>query len=56
MKKFYQSKTLWVNLLASVSLFVQQQYGYVIPVETQGYALLLINALLRVITKEELTA
>lgn len=56
MKKFYQSKTLWVNLLGAVALFIQQEYGYAIPVETQGYALLLINALLRVITKEELKA
>ena len=55
-KKFWLSKTLWVNVLAAVALFVQNQYGWAIPMEYQGYALMVINLVLRTITKEELTA
>lgn len=56
MKSWYKSRTLWVNLLAAVALFVQNQYGYVLSPETQAYALMIVNMLLRAITKEELTA
>lgn len=55
MKKWYLSKTLYVNLLAAVALFVQNQFGYVIPPEFQAYILILVNLFLRTITKEELT-
>jgi len=47
MKPFYQSRTLWVNLLAAVALFTQQQYGYVIDPATQGLILTVLNMVLR---------
>lgn len=56
MKKWYQSRTLWVNFIAAVAFFVQSQFGFVIPAEYQGYALMALNALLRAVTKESLSA
>lgn len=55
-KPFWQSRTLWANLIAAVAFFVQQQYGYVIDPAIQGYILVGVNAFLRLITSEELTA
>lgn len=54
MKKWYLSKTLWVNALAAVAVFVQNQYGYFIPPEYQAYALVVVNMALRAITHQEL--
>ena len=56
MKSWYLSRTLWVNLLAAVAVFVQAQYGYIISPEIQAYVLVALNAFLRVATKDELTA
>lgn len=56
MKKFYLSRTLWVNILGAIAMFVQKQYGFVVPPEYQAYALFVVNIILRVITKEELIA
>lgn len=50
-KPFWQSKTLWANLAAAVALFAQSQYGFVISPEVQGYAVMAVNAILRMITK-----
>lgn len=54
-KKWYVSRTLWVNVLAAVALFIQNQYGWILPPETQAYALMVINMVLRVITKQPLS-
>jgi len=54
-KKFYLSKTLWVNFLAAVAVFVQSQTGYAVSPDLQAYTLVLINMLLRTITDEELS-
>jgi hypothetical protein len=51
-KKFWTSKTLWVNVLGIVALGVQSYMGYVIPPEQQGLILLGLNGLLRLFTKE----
>ena len=56
MKKWYLSKTLYINVLAAVALFLQNQYGYVLPAEFQAYLLIVINLVLRTITKTGLTA
>jgi len=53
-KKWYQSKTLWVNLVAAVCLFVENQYGYAISPELQAYALIAVNVVLRLVTKDGL--
>lgn len=53
-KKFWQSKTFWVNVLAIVGLIAQDQFGYKFSAETQVAVLAIINTGLRIITKEEI--
>ena len=55
MKKWYASRTLWVNLIAAVALFVQNQYGYAIDPMYQAYILMIVNGALRLITHTELS-
>jgi len=55
MKPWYLSRTLLVNFLAAVAVFVQSQTGYAIPPELQAYGLVLLNMLLRTITDKELS-
>jgi len=52
-KKFYLSKTLWVNLIAIVGLvaFGQEAVG----AEISGVILAGINMVLRLVTKENVT-
>ena len=53
-KKWYKSKTIWVNGLALISVILFQVKGVeVFPVEAQMSVLGLINVALRFITKEE---
>jgi len=54
-KKWYTSKTLWVNGVALVAIVVQGVTGFVVKPELQIAALGGINFLLRIITKEEVT-
>jgi hypothetical protein len=56
MKSFYLSKTLWVNVLAAVALFVQQQYGFAMPPQFEAYFFIALNLFLRTVTHQELTA
>lgn len=46
-KKWYQSRTLWVNVLGIVAFTVQAFTGFVIPAELQGSILAAANAVLR---------
>lgn len=50
-KKWYTSRTLWVNALAIVWFITQHFTGWVIPPEYQALALAGVNKLLRLITK-----
>jgi len=52
-KKWYTSKTVWVNLLAIVAVVAQNELGYAVPVEYQAMALSGINLVLRKITSTE---
>lgn len=54
-KKWYVSKTVWVNGLALVASLLQAKYGLVMSPELQGVALTVINLILRAYTKEEIT-
>jgi len=54
MKKWYLSKTIWVNLVATVAFFLQQQFGFIIDPIIQAQVLTLVNVVLRFITKEEI--
>ena len=54
-KRWYTSKTLWVNLLAIVALVAQGQFGYILDAEAQSVILAVINLLLRALTKKGLS-
>lgn len=55
MKKWYASKTFWVNALALVATIAQGSYGFVVSPEVQGIILTLVNVVLRTVTKEEIS-
>jgi hypothetical protein len=54
-KKWYVSKTFWVNTVAALAMAIQVKYGFIIGAETQAIALSAINLGLRAITKESIT-
>jgi hypothetical protein len=54
-KKWYSSKTLWVNAIAIAALIAQAQLGFVMSGEEQVAILAVINLILRVVTKEPLS-
>jgi hypothetical protein len=55
MKKWYLSKTLWVNIIALIAIIAQLVTGReIISQEAQGLFLTGINIILRIITKHEL--
>jgi uncharacterized membrane protein len=54
MKKWYQSKTLWLNILGILSILAQSFFGFIVPVEIQEMLLALINIILRLITNKEI--
>lgn len=53
-KKFYLSKTLWVNVVAAVAIAVQTKYGFAIGPEYQTIIVALLNLVLRSVTKEKI--
>lgn len=53
-KKWYQSKTLWANLVAAAAIFVSGSFGVELTAEETGAALVLINLVLRLITGQPL--
>jgi len=55
MKKWYRSKTLWVNAIAVVGILVQSITGKeIINAELQGGILAVVNVVLRTVTSEGL--
>ena len=54
-KPFWQSKTIWVSGIAFVALVLQTQYGFVVSPEMQVTALIGVQTLLRMITKDAVT-
>jgi hypothetical protein len=55
MKKWYRSKTLWINAIAITGIVLQSVTGQeIISTELQGIILGLINAGLRIVTNEGL--
>jgi hypothetical protein len=54
-KKWYMSKTLWVNFIGFIAIGIQVVTGeqYFSP-EYQAMALTVVNAILRMVTKEPL--
>lgn len=53
-KKWYLSKTIWVNAIASLAIILQMQYNYIMPVEIQALCITAINLVLRKVTNQEL--
>lgn len=53
-KKWYASKTVWVNALGLLGLIAQINSGFIFSAELQAVILSLINLILRTITKEEI--
>lgn len=47
MKQWYQSRTVWLNLLSLVAMVAQMQFGFVISPEVQGAILIILNLILR---------
>ena len=54
-KKFYESKTFWVNVLAIAGIIVQSYTGFVIDAEIQVVMLGVANTVLRFVTHKEIT-
>ena len=55
MKKWYYSKTVWVNLIAAVAVLLQSITGTeVINVEAQMGIVVVLNLILRIVTKQGL--
>lgn len=55
-KSWYASKTLWVNAIAFAALLIQSfGTGFVIASEEQAGILIVLNILLRIITKTGLS-
>jgi hypothetical protein len=50
-KSWYESKTLWVNLLAVVAVFI---WGKELDPEIVGAILVVLNIILRLLTKKEI--
>lgn len=53
-KRFWLSKTFWVNVLALVVLIAQSHFGLVVSLEVQASILAAVNVALRLITKEQI--
>jgi hypothetical protein len=55
-KKWFHSRTLWVNIIATVAIIAQGAFGnFIIDPEMQVAVLGMVNVLLRVITKVPLS-
>lgn len=54
-KSFLKSRTIWINVLGLVALFLQSQFGYILIPEAQSAVLLLLNLVLRFDTSEPIS-
>ncbi len=54
-KKFWQSKTFWVNILSAVGIAVQSKTGFIVDPSIQALGLTAVNTALRAVTKESIT-
>lgn len=53
-KKWYLSKTFWINVLVFGAITLQMQTGFIVTPELQTLALAGVNIALRKVTKEEI--
>jgi hypothetical protein len=54
-KKFWESKTFWVNMIMAGAVLVQTQYGFVIGPEIQALIISGVNLVLRKVTNQPVT-
>lgn len=54
-KKWWQSKTIWANVLIAVAVIIQAATGVQwLSLEVQGAIIVLVNLILRLVTKKGL--
>ncbi len=53
-KKWYESKTVWVNVITIVALIAQTQTGFIISPDEQMGILAVVNLVLRIVTTQGL--
>ena len=51
-KVWYESRTLWVNLISIGAMILQSKLGWVIDAENQILILGIVNIILRAVTKK----
>lgn len=54
MKSYLTSKTLWANVVALVAIISAGQFEFILDPTMQASILVVMNIILRAITKEEL--
>ena len=54
MKQYLTSKTIWTNIVALIAIILAGEFGFVLDGNTQASILVMINIILRTITKEEI--
>ena len=50
-KEWYHSKTIWVNIIAMIAILLQAVFGFLVTPEEQMAVIVIVNLLLRAITK-----
>jgi hypothetical protein len=53
-KRWFLSKTLWVNLIAFLAISILPRYGITLTSEEQGGILVVMNMILRIFAKQPL--
>jgi hypothetical protein len=54
-KIWYQSKTIWTNVISIIALVIQMKYGFVVSPEYQMLILTTANLILRGVTSSPIT-
>lgn len=54
-KKWWKSKTLWINLIAVGAIIVQIKYGFIVSPEEEIAVLAVVNLIVRAFTKTGLS-
>ena len=53
-KRWFSSRTIWINIIALVALLLQSQIGFELNAEETASILVVINLIMRAVTKEPL--
>lgn len=53
-KKWYKSRTVWVNILGGLALVLQNQFGFPVSGEVQAAVLIILNTYLRFDTSSKI--